>query len=110
MWEGPRSLFGLISMTYGLVATVVLYISFFKPQILANKFLFYFVIPFCIVVPFGGWWAIYQSLRYEKRPWRYVAIVFFIPAGFIWYYFERYRVSKRYFRRGQKRSEDSANL
>jgi hypothetical protein len=96
-------------MTYGLAATVVLYTSFVNPQILASKPLFYFVIPFCIVVPFGAWWAIYRCLRYEKKPWRYIAIVFLIPAGFIWYYFESYRVSEKRFWLDQEKNEGSEN-
>ena len=42
-----------------------------------------------IVVPLGGWWLIYQAIRYEIRVWRYVLLAF-VPFGFLWYLFVRY--------------------
>lgn len=40
----------------------------------------------------GGYWMMYQAVRYEISPWRFVFLAF-IPFAFVWYYFERY--SKR---------------
>lgn len=37
----------------------------------------------------GGLWMIYQAIRYEVRPGRFVALAF-LPLSFIWYYYERY--------------------
>jgi hypothetical protein len=34
-------------------------------------------------------WMIYQAIRYELRPWRFVLLAF-VPLSFIWYYYERY--------------------
>jgi hypothetical protein len=106
---GWHSFFWLLPILYGLAATTVLCTVFIKPEIITNKILFRFVTPYCIAAPFGGWWAIYQCLRYEKRPWRYAAIVVFVPAGFVWYYFERYRIRQIHFWRDQERNESSAN-
>ena len=109
IWKGPNSLFWLIPITYGLAATAALCTVFVRPEIVANRSLFFFVAPFCVVAPFGGWWAIYQCIRYEENPWRYVAVVFFVPLGFVWYYVERYRVPKRRFWRDRKENKDAAN-
>jgi hypothetical protein len=38
----------------------------------------------------GFFWMIYQAVRYEYRPLRFVLIALFLPFSFIWYYFERY--------------------
>ncbi len=50
------------------------------------------VVLFFMIGPFGSAWALYQCIRYEKRPLPYV-IIAFLPYGFVWYYFERF--SKR---------------
>jgi len=34
-------------------------------------------------------WMIYQGIRYEIRPWRFI-LLSFLPFSFIWYYCERY--------------------
>lgn len=34
-------------------------------------------------------WMLYQSIRYEIRPWRFI-LLSFLPFSFIWYYYERY--------------------
>lgn len=34
-------------------------------------------------------WMLYQAIRYEIRPWRFI-LLSFLPFSFIWYYFERY--------------------
>lgn len=34
-------------------------------------------------------WMIYQAIRYEIRPWRFI-LLSFLPFSFIWYYYERY--------------------
>ena len=41
------------------------------------------------IVPIGGWWLIYQAVRYEIRVGRYILLAF-IPFGFLWYRFVRY--------------------
>jgi hypothetical protein len=42
-----------------------------------------------IVVPIGGWWLIYQAIRYEARVGRYILLAF-VPFGFLWYRLVRY--------------------
>ena len=34
-------------------------------------------------------WMIYQAIRYEIQPWRFI-LLSFLPFSFIWYYYERY--------------------
>ena len=38
----------------------------------------------------GALWAVYQSLRYENRPWLYLLMAI-VPFSFVWYYFGRYK-------------------
>jgi hypothetical protein len=38
---------------------------------------------------FGTLWMIYQAVRYEVRPFRFVLLAF-VPFAFVWYYVERY--------------------
>jgi hypothetical protein len=37
----------------------------------------------------GWWWMLYQAIRYEIHPVRFILIAF-LPFSFFWYYFERY--------------------
>lgn len=95
MFAGPQTLLWLLPVTYGSIATAIVLSLFVTPQLFNNKLLFDLAVPACVVAPFGGWWAIYQCVRHESQPWRYIAIVVFVPLGFTWYYFERYRRSGR---------------
>ena len=85
LWEIP--------VAYGITVFVLLLSPLVDPELLLNHgaLLFPFVIPACIVSPFGGFWAVYQCVRYERNLARYLAIVVLVPLGFTWYYFERYR-------------------
>ena len=46
------------------------------------------------VIPLGGFWMAYMSIRYEKHPLPLVLLAFFVPFTFVWYYFERVRGGK----------------
>jgi hypothetical protein len=37
---------------------------------------------------------LYQAIRYEAKPLRYVLLVAFVPFSCVWYYVERYRPRK----------------
>jgi hypothetical protein len=41
------------------------------------------------VADIGSLWMIYQAVRYEIRPWRFVLLAL-VPLSFVWYYNERY--------------------
>lgn len=85
-----------------LVASAVFLAICLKPTaFMKDRVFFPLLIIYGLIAPVGGFWAIYQSIRYEKHPWKYVAIVVFIPFGFLWYLFERYRKAER------RRVEDS---
>jgi uncharacterized integral membrane protein len=45
---------------------------------------------YCFTSPFGSFWMLYQSIRFESKPLKYV-ILSFLPYAFLWYYFERVR-------------------
>jgi hypothetical protein len=34
----------------------------------------------------GGTWVVYDALRYEERPWRFILGAMIIPMFFVWYY------------------------
>lgn len=81
----------LLWLTPILVASGIELIIWFNPASIKDQLFFPVVIIFGIIAPVGGLWGIYQSIRYEKSPWKYVAIIVLVPFGFVWYYFERYR-------------------
>jgi hypothetical protein len=39
-------------------------------------------------------WMLYQAIRYEANPLRYVLLAAFVPFSCVWYYVERYRPRK----------------
>jgi ABC-type Na+ efflux pump permease subunit len=43
------------------------------------------------IAPIGGFWMMYQAIRYEKSPFPLIGLAAFIPFAFVWYYLERYR-------------------
>jgi hypothetical protein len=92
IWNGVRSLVFVLAWAYFVFAVALLVIAFFVPDPQKLKPVFFFAFPAYAAIPFGAFWAIYQCLQFEKRPWRYLPVVLFIPLGFVWYYFRRYRV------------------
>ena len=76
-----------------LAASVVFLAINLKPKAFMKDGVFFpLLIIYGLIAPVGGIWAIYQCIRYEKHPWKQVVIVIFVPFGFVWYYFQRYRV------------------
>jgi hypothetical protein len=45
---------------------------------------------YSLISPFGSFWMLYQVIRFESRPLKYV-LLSFVPCAFLWYYFERVR-------------------
>lgn len=75
-----------------LVASVVFIAICLKPTaFMKDRVFFPLLIIYGLIAPVGGFWAIYQSIRFEKYPWKCAAIVVLVPFGFIWYYFAKYR-------------------
>ena len=75
----------------GTIIEAYFFLSFGSTQALnQHPLLFVIVVPFCIAAPVGGWWAVYQCIRHEVHPIRFIVIVLVVPLGFTWYYFERY--------------------
>jgi hypothetical protein len=92
IYKGRESLYWMVPVALGLVLEIAFFVPLVGPDTLnRHRFLLAFVVPFCFVAPLGGWWAIYQCIRNEKHPARYIAVVVLVPLGFSWYYFERYR-------------------
>ena len=103
--NGSGVVFWRSAIVYGTTATVLLIIADFHPlYFLHSRFFFLFVTPACVIAPIGGWWALYQCLRHESQHWKFIAIVMFVPMGFVWYYFERYRKSEKVFWQAPKNS------
>src|SRR5579872_663135 len=88
----PESLCWLAPVLLGAVTEFVFFLGFVNHDVInRHREILIVLVPFCVVAPVGGWWAIYQCIRHEKHPARYVATIVLVPLGFIWYYFERYR-------------------
>jgi hypothetical protein len=74
-----------------IASAVFLAIWLYPTAFTKDRVFFPFFIIYGLIAPVGGFWAIHESIRHEKHPWRCVAIVVLVPFGFIWYYFEKYR-------------------
>jgi hypothetical protein len=77
-----------------LVGCTIILLTLVEHSLFQHRFFFPVLIVFGLISPIGGLWGIYQCIRYEKSLWPYLAIVVFIPLGFTWYFFERYRKSE----------------
>jgi hypothetical protein len=54
------------------------------------------VIGFWIFACVGPYWMLYNwFIRRGKKKWKSWLWLFFVPLGFLWYYFEEYRPSRR---------------
>jgi hypothetical protein len=69
-----------------------------------NGFELFVVMVFFMGSPIGGFWMLYRSIRYEKKPLIYI-ILSFAPLAFLWYYFERVRPLKLQSPRSARQSE-----
>jgi hypothetical protein len=55
-----------------------------RPFLFQNIYIAVFFVCFTFIANIGGFWMIYQAVRYERRVWRYVLLAF-IPFMFVWY-------------------------
>jgi hypothetical protein len=85
-----RHLLWAVLMLAALVIGVWIVIGPWNPR---NDFELFAVMVFFMGSPIGGFWMIYRSIRYEKRPVPYV-ILALVPMSFLWYYVERVRPLK----------------
>ena len=79
-------LFWLVPVVYGSVIVLGSFAGLF----VHNPKLIWFAVPVAVVAPIGGWWGVYQCIRYEKHPRNYLLVILLIPLGFLWYYQKRY--------------------
>lgn len=55
-----------------------------RPTVLHNFFFAVFLFAFVFAQNLGGFWMLYQAIRYEQKVGRYV-LLSFVPFMFIWY-------------------------
>ena len=55
-----------------------------RPFLFQNIYIVVFLMCFTFIASIGGFWIIYQAVRYEKRVGKYV-LLSFIPFMFVWY-------------------------
>ena len=72
----------------GVYAFIV--VMMFSPHAMSSGAVIGLISLYCAVSPIGGFWMLYQSVRFESSPGKYVLLAF-IPGAFLWYYFERVR-------------------
>jgi hypothetical protein len=86
----PKTLLWLIPIIYGSFVFIMIITRLGDPDYWPDRRLFFvFVTPAWVISPIGAYWALYQCIRFERKPWRYIPFLF-IPFGFLWYYLERY--------------------
>jgi hypothetical protein len=91
-YKRPEPFFLLVTLVYGIAFTIFTILSYAFPlYFLHSKAPFILEIPAFLVIPLAFFWTIYQCVRYERHPWKYIAVSLLVPMGFLWYVFERYR-------------------
>jgi hypothetical protein len=91
IYKGPSSLRWLVPVLIGATVEFVFFAGIVSATTLNHhSSLLMVVIPFCLIAPVGGWWGVYQCIRYEREMGKHITIVTLVPLGFFWYYFERY--------------------
>lgn len=94
-FQKSTTLLWSIPVFVGTLVEILLLTSFIDVSMLNQHHELFFVIaPFSVIAPIGGWWAVYQCLRYEDKPAKFILVVVILPLGFTWYYFERYRLRR----------------
>jgi hypothetical protein len=94
-FKWPEALYWLIPVAFGAVVEVMFSVPFVDAGMInRHREILFVLIPFCIIAPLGGWWAVHQCIRRETHPAKYLAIVILVPLGFTWYYFERHRPAR----------------
>jgi hypothetical protein len=66
------------------VYVVLFFGVWFRPLFLRNLSLLVFFASLSVVSNLGGFWMLYQAVRYERRVGRYVLLAF-VPFMFVWY-------------------------
>lgn len=82
------------------VYLVLFFGTWVRPMLIQNFYFAVFLASLSFAANIGGFWMIYQAIRYERRVGRYVLLAF-IPFMFVWY--SLVRVSLR--REVQSKSE-----
>jgi len=94
--SAPRKLvwicLGVLSFSFGLM--MVFFYPFKHPLYQELGRSAAVVEPFLFLQPFFGIWMLYQAVRYEAKPLRYVLLGAFVPFSYVWYYVERYKRRK----------------
>ncbi len=67
-FKWPESLYWLIPGSGG-VFEVIFFVPFVDADMInRHREILFALIPFCIIAPVGGWWAVYQCIQHETHP------------------------------------------
>ncbi len=66
-----------------------------RPFLFQNIYIAVFLVCFTFIANIGGFWMIYQAVRYERRVGRYVLLAF-VPFMFVWYSLVRVPLRKEF--------------
>ena len=66
-----------------------------RPILFKNIFVAVFLVCLSFTVNIGGFWMIYEAIRYEKRVGKYVVLAF-VPFMFVWYSLVRVPLRKEF--------------
>ncbi len=67
----------------------------FRPLLMRNMFIAVFLMCLTMLSNIGGFWMLYQAVRYERRVGRYV-LLSFVPFMFVWYSLVRVPLRKEF--------------
>jgi hypothetical protein len=68
---------------------VLIILTFVRPDLIRYSFVLLILLILTVAGNIGGFWMLYQAIRYEKRVARYT-LLSFVPFMFIWYLLVRY--------------------
>jgi hypothetical protein len=77
------------------VYLVLFFGVWFRPTLIRNLPLLIFFVCLNMVSNLGGFWMLYQAVRYERRVGRYVLLAF-VPFMFVWYSLVRVPLRKEF--------------
>ena len=77
------------------VYLVLFFGVWFRPTLIRNLPLLIFFVCLNMVSNLGGFWMLYQAVRYERKVGRYVLLAF-VPFMFVWYSLVRVPLRKEF--------------
>jgi len=77
------------------IYVILFFTLWIRPSLLENTYVALLLICFILVGNIGGFWMIYQAVRYERQVGKYFLLAF-VPFMFVWYSLVRVPLRKEF--------------